>query len=92
MGKGMFKGIRIGAGLGMGLGAWMLAKTAWDNRHDVNAAAINVVNKMVGYNLRDGTFDYKQATAGMTMLAGVGVSYLAAKTGVNRYTPTGINL
>jgi len=54
--------------------------------------AREAIEALTGYNYQNGVWDIKTATAGIPMVAGVALSMVASKTGMNRYTPKGINI
>ena len=83
MGK---RGIRVGATIGMGVMAWQ----SWKNWQQ--GGANKVINGLTGYNMEKETWNIKRANALIPGLVGIGLSWAAAKTGINRYTPTRINL
>lgn len=51
-----------------------------------------VVSGIFGWDANNGNFAMSRMNAGIPLGLGIGGSYLAAKTGVNRYTPTKLNL
>ena len=50
-----------------------------------------VLISWTGYDSNYG-WNAKWATSAIPLVAGLGASFIAAKTGVNRYTPKGINI
>ena len=50
-----------------------------------------VLISWTGYDSNYG-WNAKWATSAVPLVAGLGASFIAAKTGVNRYTPKGINI
>ena len=51
-----------------------------------------MVVALTSYSMANNKFYPNLAKGGIPILIGLGGSYVAAKTGVNRYTPKGINL
>lgn len=73
--------IPVFATTGLVLGLYNLY-TTWRS-HKTNPAF--VMQALTGYNMADGTWDYRNATAGIPMVLGPAASMLAAKSGINRY-------
>lgn len=85
--------LRIGATLGLGLGAYLMLKELWQYRASgAQAMAVVGVRNMTGYDYKKGTWDAANAGFLIPAAAGIGLSFVASKTGINRYTPKGINL
>lgn len=83
------KHILAAAGILTGLGA--LALDLWRYGKEFGYGRI-FVSRISGYDYVFKDFDASRAVAGIPILVGVGGSYLAAKSGVNAYTPKGWNL
>ena len=86
MGK---KGLRIGALIGMVACGYQVYKESSGQGIMAGKMAIRT---LTGFDISTGKFDWKHAKAGLALGAGVGLSIIASKTGINRYTPKGINL
>jgi hypothetical protein len=71
-----------------GIIAWIAMGYAGYKRGGWNGVA----TEMFGYAPGRGKFVPKEARGAIMLLIGVGGSYVAAKSGVNRYTPKGWNL
>jgi len=85
-GGGRRKGIRIGATAGMIAGLY-----ATYQEYKANGTT-GVVKALTGYSIPNGTWNWKDARGAIPMIAGVGLSMVASKVGLNRYTPKGINI
>lgn len=82
----MGKGIRIGGTVGIIAFAWQ----SWKNWQEGGMARF--IRGATGIGINSGTFNIKEANALLPLAAGVGLSLVASKVGINRYTPKGINL
>ena len=74
------------------LGAGYLALNAAKGANTGRGKAREVLQTLTGYNIDRGTLALEDAAAGIVLVTGLGASFIAAKTGVNRYTPKGINI
>ena len=79
------KGIRIAATAGMVLGMWNLYGAYKEG------GAHRAMVSLTGYDPNHG-WNWKWATSTIPMVAGCAVSMVASKAGLNRYTPTRINI
>ncbi|GAH10331.1 unnamed protein product [marine sediment metagenome] len=82
----MGKGLKIGATIGMFAFGWQ----SWKNWQEGGVSRL--IRGMTGYGINSGTFNLREANALLPLAAGLGVSFVAAKTGVNRFTPKGVNI
>ena len=82
----MGKGVRIG-GL-VGIAGWIGMGILGYKRGGFNGLA----TEMFGYAPGRGKFVPKEARGLILLGAGLGASFIASKTGVNRYTPKGLNV
>ena len=88
--RGGKRGIRIGGLLGIVGGAYGMYRTVKGFGAGNEARAIGVA--LTGYDYGDGSFNWKSATYTIPAFAGCGLSMVASKVGLNRYTPKGINI
>lgn len=87
---GRKKGIRIGATAGMIVGVYQLYKTV--TAAPPASKANWAIQSLTGFDPATGQWNWKDAKAAIPMIAGVGLSLVASKVGLNRYTPRGINI
>lgn len=76
--------------MGMLAGAYMMWRTYKD--HPGAAFPPWLVQGLSGYDYTSGNWDIKKANILLPMAVGAGVSLVASKIGLNRYTPRGINI
>jgi len=87
------KGIRIAAALGIGVGSLMLAKEVYDSRGGgYQEMSRHVVRGLTGYDMVSGAWNARDMTFTIPAVAGCGLSMVASKVGLNRYTPKGVNI
>lgn len=86
-------GWRIGAGAGIMAGVIGLGYSMWEGWKAGGAKGLaeGTTGSLTGFGF-DGSWDWTRMTFTLPTFAGCGVSYAAAKTGVNRYTPKGWNI
>lgn len=84
------KGIRIGATVGIAVGLYTLWKAVQAAPTANKGAA--AIHRLTGYDINAKVWKWQDATALMPMVGGIGVSMIASKVGLNRYTPRGINI
>ena len=87
---GSRRGVRIAGMLGIAMGGYAMIKHAMAASPELRAAS--VVESLTGYWYPTGNFDWKTARFTVPAVAGAGVSLIASKVGLNRYTPKGINI
>ncbi|GAG61150.1 unnamed protein product [marine sediment metagenome] len=85
------KGLRIGATVGLLAGSFLLIKDAMAFK-DPNAKMDHIVRNLTGWSITKGNWDWQRMKFTIPVVAGIGLSIVASKTGMNRYTPKGINL
>jgi len=83
------KGIRIGATVGIITGLYMLYRDVSEHKSNAGAWAIQ---SLTGFDIASGKWNWRKAHATLPIIAGVGLSMVASKVGLNRYTPKGINI
>ena len=83
--------IRIGAAIGLAAGSYLFIKRMMEpgSPRDRSRKAVMC---LTGYNIDDGTFKAERMVFTIPVVAGVGLSMVASKVGLNRYTPKGINI
>jgi len=78
---------------GIVMGGALLIKEMWDSRGGgVHELSRKFVRSVTGWDYQNGSYNIRDANFGIPVLIGVGGSYVASKTGVNRLTPKGWNL
>ncbi len=87
---GKKRSLRIGATVGMLAGLYSLytSQAGVSNKYK----AQKMVQALTGYDYINQKFDIQSASAAIPMIGGVALSMVASKAGLNRYTPTGINI
>ena len=82
------KGIRIAATIGIIAGIWETYRVATTTGDPMK----QIVKTWTGWDMVGGGWNWKDARAAIAVGAGCGVSMVASKVGLNRYTPKGINI
>ena len=87
------KGLRIGATVGLVAGIYGMIKHASGGGSPQDKMG-RVVESMIGINptTANPTFQWQKMMFTLPVAGGVAASMIASKTGVNKYTPKGINI